>query len=351
MILVTGSAGLIGSAAARFFVKKGHDVIGIDNNFRKYMFGDDGDTTKTLEKLRMELKSKYVHYSYDIRDKLAIDSIFLEYGKNISGIVHAAACPSHDWASKEPITDFDVNARATLLLLEATRKYCPEAVFMFTSTNKVYGDTPNSLPLIELETRWELLEDHKWHYGIDETMSIDQSIHSVFGVSKLAADIATQEYGKYFGMKTGVFRGGCLTGVDHSSAELHGFLAYLVKCIVNKKPYTIISHKGKQVRDNINSFDVCTALNAFYENPRPGEVYNLGGTRFSNISMMEAITKIEELSGNKSITSYNPASRIGDHVWWISSMEKFQSHYLDWGLTYTIDQTLSEMVDVAKSQR
>jgi CDP-paratose 2-epimerase len=286
--LLQGSAGLIGSEASKFFHAKGFRIIGIDNDLRSYFFGVSSSTKPTLEKLKKELQN-YTHYEVDIRDYSSLEKIFSKYNSDIKAIIHTAAQPSHDWAAKEPFTDFSVNANATLNLLEATRKYSQKAVFIFTSTNKVYGDTPNSLPLVEMEYRWEIDPTHLFSkYGIDETMSLDNSKHSLFGVSKLAADIMVQEYGKYFGMKTGVFRGGCLTGPAHAGAELHGFLAYLVKCAIENKPYRIFGYKGKQVRDNIHSKDLINAFWEFYQAPRSGEVYNIGGSRFSNISMIEA---------------------------------------------------------------
>jgi CDP-paratose 2-epimerase len=257
-----------------------------------------------------------------------------------------AAQPSHDWAAKEPLTDFGVNATGTLNLLELTRQHCSDAVFIFTSTNKVYGDTPNFLPLIETETRFEIDESHPFFkFGIDETMSIDNSKHSVFGASKVAADIMVQEYGKYFGMKTAVFRGGCLTGPNHSGAQLHGFLAYLMKCAISNTHYTIFGYKGKQVRDNIHSYDLVNMFWHFYQNPKNGEVYNAGGGRHANCSMLEAITLCEQISGNKMSYSYQETNRIGDHIWYVSDVRKFQSHYQDWTWKYDLEQTLQQMHD------
>jgi CDP-paratose 2-epimerase len=273
-----------------------------------------------------------------------LEAIFKTYGSSVELVVHTAAQPSHDWAAKEPLTDFGVNAVGTLNLLELTRLHCPEAPFIFTSTNKVYGDTPNNLPLVELETRWEVAESHPYAKdGIDETMSIDQCKHSVFGASKVAADVMVQEYGRYFGMKTAVFRGGCLTGPGHSGAELHGFLSYLMKCAITKKEYRIFGYKGKQVRDNIHSSDL---VNCFFEvlrAPRSGEVYNIGGSRHSNCSMQEAIAKCEAITGNKMAIRYEDDNRIGDHIWWISDVGKFQSHYPNWRYAYDIDALLGEI--------
>lgn len=340
-ILVTGSAGLIGSEAVKHYCAGGHDVHGIDNDMRKYFFGEGASTDWNRKQLEQTFPN-YTHHSLDIRDLAGLESLFKEH--RFDRIIHTAAQPSHDWAAKEPLTDFGVNAQGTLNLLELTRLHSPEAVFIFTSTNKVYGDTPNALPLLELETRYELPIDHPFYKGIDESMSIDHSTHSVFGASKVAADVMVQEYGKYFGMKTGVFRGGCLTGPSHSGAKLHGFLAYLVLSIAKGQPYTIMGYKGKQVRDNIHSSDVISAFDAFADNPRCGEAYNIGGTRFSNISMVEAIQKVEALTGMKADVTYTDENRIGDHIWYISDMSKFQSHYPAWKQQYDIDTILQQMV-------
>lgn len=348
--MITGSAGLIGSEAAAFLHKKGMRVVGIDNDLRSYFFGLEASTSWKVEELQRTLKN-YAHHSVDIRDNAGISKIFEKFGKDISLVVHAAAQPSHDWAANEPITDFSVNATGTLVLLEATRRYCPEAVFVFTSTNKVYGDRPNTLPLIELEYRWELEPSHPYaEHGIDESMSIDESMHSLFGVSKAAADLMAQEYGRYFGLKAGVFRGGCLTGPAHSAAELHGFLAYLVKCAMSGTPYTVYGYKGKQVRDNIHSFDLVNAFWHFYEKPRCGEVYNLGGSRHSNCSMLEAIALVEEISGRQLRFSLSPQARAGDHIWWISDVAKFQRHYPNWTYSYDLRTIITEIV-LATSER
>ncbi|MDB4676475.1 NAD-dependent epimerase/dehydratase family protein, partial [Flavobacteriales bacterium] len=280
----------------------------------------------------------------DVRDMSGLEGLFMEFAADIALIVHTAAQPSHDWAAKEPITDFGVNALGTVNLLELTRLHCPEAVFVFTSTNKVYGDTPNFLPLVERETRFEIEEDHDYHAnGIDELMSVDQSKHSVFGASKVAADIMVQEYGRYFGLKTGVFRGGCLTGPNHSGAQLHGFLAYLMRCCIHGDPYTIFGYQGKQVRDNIHSFDLVNMFWHFYNDPRPGEVYNAGGGRHANCSMLEAIRHCERLTGKELNYSYSEQNRIGDHIWYISDLTKFKSHYPGWDWTYDMEATLVEM--------
>jgi CDP-paratose 2-epimerase len=271
-------------------------------------------------------------------------------GASLALVVHTAAQPSHDWAAREPHTDFGVNAVGTLNLLEACRQHAPEAVFIFTSTNKVYGDTPNRLPLVETDTRWELSETHPYFaYGIDESMSIDQTKHSLFGASKVAADVMVQEYGRYFGMKTGVFRGGCLTGPAHAGAELHGFLSYLMKCTVTGKPYRVFGYQGKQVRDNIHSHDLVEAFWHFFRAPRAGEVYNIGGSRHSNCSMREAIAMCEEISGRKLQWTYLEDNRIGDHIWWISDVRKFQSHYPEWKFRYGIREILEEIYQACRA--
>jgi CDP-paratose 2-epimerase len=338
-ILVTGSYGLIGSEVCRYYDNLGYRIIGIDNDMRKYFFNES-----SKEKNNNSIYSNYIHFDCDIRNYNKLFLIFKKYSSDISLIIHTAAQPSHDWAAKEPLTDFTINALGTMNLLECTRQMCPEAVFIFTSTNKVYGDTPNNLPLIELENRWELNSYHKYFNGIDESMSIDQSKHSLFGVSKVSADLMVQEYGRYFGLKTGVFRGGCLTGPSHAGAELHGFLSYLIKCFVNDKPYTIFGYKGKQVRDNIHSHDLVSAFHSFYLNPRPGEVYNIGGSRHSNISMLEAINKISNILGKPLNYTISDDNRIGDHMWYISDVSKFKSHYPDWNYKYDIDMIINEMI-------
>jgi CDP-paratose 2-epimerase len=341
--LITGSAGLIGAESVRFFSNKGFNVVGIDNDMRKVFFGDEASTQWSRKKLESEI-TDYTHYNEDIRDKTAIKAIFEKYGKDIKLIIHTAAQPSHDWAAKDPFTDFTVNANGTLTLLEMTRQYCPDAVFIFTSTNKVYGDTPNNLPLVELDTRWEIDRSHHYYEnGIDESMSVDQTKHSLFGASKLAADVLVQEYGRYFNMKTVCFRGGCLTGPGHSSTELHGFLAYLMKCAVTGKHYTIFGYKGKQVRDNIHSYDLVNAFWHFYQKPRTGEVYNMGGSRHSNCSMLEAIEMCEKITRKKMDYSYTESNRIGDHIWWISDVSKFRSHYPGWNYKYNINDIMVEI--------
>ena len=341
--IITGAAGLIGSEAVNFFSNKFDLIVGIDNNLRKYFFGKEGSIEWNMKRLQDTI-SNYKHYDLDIRDNAAMEDLFKEYNSDIKLVLHTAAQPSHDWAAKEPFTDFSVNANGTLNLLEMCRLYSPTAVFIFTSTNKVYGDTPNYLPLKELESRWEIDESHPYYKkGIDESMSIDQSKHSLFGASKVAADILVQEYGKYFGMHTGVFRGGCLTGPNHSGAKLHGFLSYLMKCAVTGDHYTIFGYKGKQVRDNIHSHDLVNMFWHFYNSPRSGEVYNAGGGRFSNCSMLEAISICEKISGNKMNYSYTEDNRIGDHIWWISDVSKFKSHYPSWNWEYGIEDILGEI--------
>ena len=342
LAIVTGSAGLIGSETSKRFAAEGLEVVGVDNDMRSYFFGKEASTLSIQQKLEKEIPG-YRHRSIDIRDAAAVNALFAEFGSSISVVVHTAAQPSHDWAAKEPQTDFGVNAIGTLNLLEATRLYTPEAVFIFTSTNKVYGDTPNRLPLIELETRWEIDPSHHYQTGIDESMSIDQTKHSLFGASKVAADILVQEYGRYFGIKTASFRGGCLTGPAHAGAELHGFLSYLVKCTVSGKPYRVFGYKGKQVRDNIHSHDLVEAFWHFFQKPRVAEVYNIGGSRHSNCSILEAIAISEELSGRELDWSYLEDNRIGDHIWWISDVRKFQSHYPDWKYRYDLRGILKEI--------
>ena len=296
-------------------------------------------------KSRLEQKfDNFKSETADIRDYTSLDKIFNEYGKDIKLIVHTAAQPSHDWAAKEPLTDFGVNALGTLNMLELTRIYCPKAVFIFTSTNKVYGDTPNFLPLQELETRWEINPRHEYFKnGIDEKMSIDQTKHSLFGASKVAADVLVQEYGKYFGMNTGVFRGGCLTGPNHSGTQLHGFLSYLMKCAITGNKYTVFGYHGKQVRDNIHSWDLVNMFWHFHNSPRPGEVYNAGGGRHSNCSMAEAIELCEQITGKPMNYEYSDTNRVGDHIWWISDVSKFKNHYPNWEHKYNVFDILNQI--------
>lgn len=340
VIIVTGSGGLIGSAAVRGFAPAFERVIGIDNDMRREFFGDGASTRWNTDRLREQVPN-FHPVEADIRDHAAMERIFREHGSGIELIVHAAAQPSHDKAAAIPLVDFTVNANGTLILLELTRQHCPKATFIFTSTNKVYGDNPNLLPLVEHETRWEVAADHAFYAeGIDEHMSVDHTTHSLFGASKLAADAVAQEYGRYFGMNTGIFRGGCLTGPNHSGTQLHGFLSYLMKCAIDRTPYTIFGHKGKQVRDNIHSDDLVAMFRHFHAAPRPGEVYNAGGGRFANCSMQEAIALCEAITGNRMKVDYSEQARIGDHIWYISDTSKFKRHYPQWTHTMDLSATL-----------
>ena len=349
--VITGSAGLIGSEAAAFFVEsRGLEVVGIDNDMRRQFFGEDASTAGSLARLKQRLGNKYTHHSTDIRDQPAIRKILQKYGRDVSLVVHTAAQPSHDWAALDPTTDFTVNANGTAVMLEETWKAAPDAVFIFTSTNKVYGDTPNRLPLVEQKKRWEIDPSHPYAGGIREDMSIDSTLHSLFGASKVAADILVQEYGRYFGMRTACFRGGCLTGPNHAGTALHGFLAYLMKCAVTGQPYTVHGYRGKQVRDNIHSADLIAAFDAFFRSPRSGEVYNVGGGRDSNCSMMEAIEQCEEIVGRPMSATYSDINRVGDHIWWISSLERFQSHYPDWKIRRNVPTILREIYEHNKER-
>lgn len=339
-ILVTGSSGLIGSEAVLWFDGQSHTVCGVDNNMRRDFFGEKGDTSWMLERLKEQTRN-FTHVSKDIRDREAMFALWQEFQPEL--IVHCAAQPSHDLAAMRPLDDFDVNAVGTLNLLEATRLFTPESVFLLMSTNKVYGDAPNYLPLVEQETRYEYAEPGDYE-GIKETLSIDQCLHSVFGASKASADVMAQEYGRYFGLRTGIFRGGCLTGPSHSGVELHGFLNYLVRVAKDGGTYTIIGYKGKQVRDQIHSHDVIQALWAFAQNPRPGEVYNLGGGRGNSASVLECIAAIDKLTGRKLDVRYSDQARKGDHICYISDLGKFRSHYPDWTLTRNLDAILEELV-------
>lgn len=344
--LVTGSCGLIGSEAVSFFIEKGFEIVGIDNDLRAYFFGKEASTFWQKENLKRRYPKNYFHYDLDIRDFAGIREIFKTYQPDF--IIHTAAQPSHDWAAKEPLTDFTVNANGTLNLLEATREIVPEAVFIFTSTNKVYGDTPNRLPLIELPLRYEVEKSHPYSEGIDETMSIDYSLHSLFGASKTAADILVQEYGRYFRMKTVSFRGGCLTGPAHSGTRLHGFLSYLVRCAITGITYFIYGYKGKQVRDNIHSYDLVNAFYHFLLKPKEGEVYNIGGGRFANCSILEAIQMIEEITHNKISYQYEEKPRKGDHIWYISDVRKFKKDYPDWHYTKDLKTIIREIYQEQK---
>jgi CDP-paratose 2-epimerase len=345
VIVITGSAGLIGSEASTYFAKLGYEIVGIDNDQRRVFFGDNASTHWNRVRLESELGAKYHHHDTDIRDEDAINRIFQSYRKDIAAVIHTASQPSHDWAATNPMMDFSINAVGTMCLLEATRKLSLGATFIFTSTNKVYGDTPNRLPLKELDKRWEIESGHEYEGGITETMSVDHCIHSLFGVSKLAADSAVQEYGKYFDMHTVSFRGGCLTGPNHSGAEGHGFLAYLVKCAATGAHYKVYGYKGKQVRDNIHSLDLVRAFHEVIKKPRMGEVYNIGGGRSSNCSMLEAIEIAESICGKPMDRSYVEQNRTGDHIWWISSNDKFMQHYPGWKVELGVGEIMQEIFD------
>lgn len=345
LAIITGSAGLIGSEAAVYFADLGLEVAGIDNDMRRVFFGDEASTHWNRTRLQQELGARYRHHDLDIRNQAAIDALFETYGRDISLVIHTAAQPSHDWAARDPQTDFGVNATGTLNLLEATRRFAPDAAFIFTSTNKVYGDTPNTLPLVEQELRWEIDPSHPYANGIGEDMPIDQTLHSLFGASKVAADVLVQEYGRYFGMHTACFRGGCLTGPNHSGTQLHGFLAYLMKCTVTGTPYTVFGYKGKQVRDNIHSADLIRAFHEFYKAPRSAAVYNIGGGRMSNCSMLEGIALCEQIAGRPLDWRYSDQNRTGDHIWWISDLTRFQQDYPGWRLTYDVPRILQEIYD------
>ncbi len=337
--IVTGSCGLVGSESVKFLLKKKFKVIGIDNNFRKKFFGNDGDTTWVKKEL-LNLKN-YNHKNLDIRNNKIIQKIFSNYNKKIKLIIHSAAQPSHDWAKKNPILDYEINSTATLNLLNFTKKYCPNAVFIFTSTNKVYGDNPNKLKLIETKKRFKSLDFKK---GIDEKMPIDNCVHSFFGASKTSADIFAQEYGKNYGLKVGIFRAGCITGPQHSGAKLHGFLSYLVKQIIKNRSYNIIGYKGKQVRDNIHSEDLVSCFWHFYKKPKNGEVYNIGGGKFSNCSILEAIDFIKKKLNIKIKIKYSKTNRVGDHIWYISNNSKFKKDYPDWKQKYNVKKILNLLI-------
>ena len=339
-VLVTGSSGLIGSEAVEHFDRQGCKVYGVDNNMRQMFFGEPGDTTWNLDRLRRVTRN-FTHHDLDIRDRIAMETLFRSHRFDL--VVHCAAQPSHDKARDIPILDFEVNALGTVNLLEATRLHCPEAVFILLSTNKVYGDSPNELPLKELETRWEYARPEDYN-GINENCRIDRTLHSLFGASKASADLMAQEYGRYFGMKVGIFRGGCLTGPSHSGVELHGFLSYLVKVAISGGTYSVFGFKGKQVRDNIHSHDVVRAIEAFAANPRPGEVYNLGGGRGNSISMVESIAKIEQMTGKKVNWKYVQQNRIGDHICYISDLSKFKLHYPNWSITIGLDEIFRQII-------
>ena len=339
-ILVTGSSGLIGSEAVEHFDRQGHQVHGVDNNMRQVFFGDLGDTSWNLDRLRSVTKN-FTHHNLDIRDRIGLEELFRAHRFDL--IVHCAAQPSHDKARDIPILDFEINALGTVNLLEATRLHCPEAVFILLSTNKVYGDAPNEVPLKELESRWEYARPEDYN-GITENCRIDRTLHSLFGASKASADLMAQEYGRYFGMKVCIFRGGCLTGPSHSGVELHGFLSYLVKVAIAGGTYSVFGYKAKQVRDNIHSHDVVRAIEEFAADPRPGEVYNMGGGRGNSISMLEAIAKVEEMSGKKLNWKYVDQNRKGDHICYISDLSKFKSHYPNWNISVSLDEIFREII-------
>jgi len=340
-ILVTGSSGLIGSEVVSFFAKQGHTIIGIDNNMRADFFGEGGDTRWNQLRLTTSF-SNFTHTELDIRDRKAILAIIAKQKPN--AIIHAAAQPSHDLAAQRPFDDFDVNALGTFNLLEACRQFCKDAPFVHMSTNKVYGDAPNNILMTELDTRWDY-SDSNYAKGIAESFTIDQSKHSIFGASKVAADVMVQEYGRYFGMYTACLRGGCLTGPNHSGVQLHGFLSYLIKTNLEEKPYTIFGYKGKQVRDNIHAYDVATFIDCFIRNPRKGEVYNMGGGKDNSISILEAFTVIESLSGKKMNYTYSDENRAGDHICYYSDLSKMYAHYPEWKLTKTIQMVFEEIVE------
>jgi len=343
LILVTGSCGLVGSQAVKFFSEKGFDVVGIDNNSRLDFFGKDGDT-RWIKKNLIKFYKNYIHKNVDIRNYSALEKIFKKYKKSIKLIIHSAAQPSHDWAKKKPFIDFNINALGTLNLLNLTKKYSYNSPFIFLSTNKVYGDNPNLLPLKELSSRWEISKNHKYYKGINEGMSIDNCVHSFFGASKCYSDLIVQEYGKNDGLKTVCFRAGCITGPNHSGAKLHGFLSYLVKSAIRKKTYSIIGYKGKQVRDNIHSSDLIECFWNYFQKPRMGEVYNIGGGRMSNCSVIEALNCVEHLTNIKVKKVYQKINRVGDHVWYISDTQKFKKHYPNWKQEYSTKSIIEELI-------
>jgi len=343
--LVTGSGGLIGSESVYHFVRAGYDVVGFENDMRSRFFGPAASTAHTTRRLLRALDGSFRSLAIDIRDTAAVERAVAQISPSLELVIHTAAQPSHDWAARDPQTDFGVNANGTLNLLEATRKHAPGATFIFCSTNKVYGDLPNHLPLIELDQRLELPDDHRYFNGIDTSMSIDASTHSLFGVSKAAADLLVQEYGRYFGMHTACFRGGCLTGPNHAGTQLHGFLSYLMRCTITGEPYTVFGYGGKQVRDNIHSADLVAAFEAFHRAPRVAAVYNIGGGRASNCSMLEAIELCETIAGKQLDWALLDENRIGDHRWWISDLEPFRGDYPDWDISYDIETVLREIHD------
>jgi CDP-paratose 2-epimerase len=344
LAVITGSSGLIGSESVAHFVEEGFDVVGIENDMRAEFFGPTASTRDVTERL-LRSYPEFHSLELDVRDAEGVERLFERHGSAIELVVHTAAQPSHDWAASAPHVDFEVNAGGTLNLLESTRRHAPESTFIFTSTNKVYGDTPNRLPLIELETRLEPPVDHRYFGGIDTSMSIDASMHSLFGVSKAAADLMVQEYGRYFGLPTVCFRAGCLTGPNHAGAMLHGFLSFLMRCTVTGEPYTVFGYGGRQVRDNIHSADLVRAFDAFRRAPRAAAVYNIGGGRHSNCSMIEAIALCEEIAGRSLNWTLSDRSRMGDHRWWISDLGEFQRDYPHWEQQYDLRGILREIHD------
>jgi len=342
LAIVTGSSGLVGSETVKFLIDKNYTVIGIDNDSRKYFFGTSTNEVKDI--LIKEFK-QFTHHNVDIRDYESLKNLFQQLRNDIKLIVHSAAQPSHDWAIKEPLTDFTINANGTLNLLELTRQYCSTATFIQISTNKVYGDTPNRLPLEELITRYEINNNSNYFKGIDENMSIDNSTHSLFGVSKCAGDLLAQEYGKNLGLNVGIFRGGCITGPNHAGAELHGFLNYLVKANIEEIKYTIYGYKGKQVRDNIHSYDLANCFWHFHKNPKKGEVYNMGGGRNNSCSILEAISIIEEITNKKMKFTIADTPRVGDHQWYISDVSKFKKDYPKWDFKYSLRETIEQIIE------
>lgn len=343
--IVSGSGGLIGSESVQHLVQSGFDVVGLENDMRAQFFGPAASTSHTTERLTRSLGDSFCSHDVDIRDRDGVLKIFAEHDRSLELVIHTAAQPSHDWAASDPQTDFGVNANGTLNLLEATRQNAPDATFIFCSTNKVYGDLPNELPLIEQGDRFELPEDHRYFPGIDTSMSIDASTHSLFGVSKAAADLLVQEYGRYFGMLTACFRGGCLTGPNHAGTRLHGFLSYLMRCTMTGEPYTVYGYGGRQVRDNIHSADLVAAFTSFHRRPRSGAVYNIGGGRESNCSMLEAIAQCERIAGRELEWQLSEENRIGDHRWWISDLEPFRRDYPGWTITYGVESVLREIYE------
>jgi CDP-paratose 2-epimerase len=348
--IVTGSGGLIGSEAVSHFARAGYDVVGIENDMRSQFFGSEASTSRTTQRLQETFPDEFRSVELDIRDADGITRLVTEHQADLEVLIHTAAQPSHDWAASDPHTDFTVNANGTLNLLEAIRHVKPEATFIHMSTNKVYGDTPNFLPLVDLGERLELPEDHEYFPGIPTTMSIDHCMHSLFGVSKAASDLMVQEYGRYFDIPTVCFRGGCLTGPSHQGAQLHGFLAYLMRCTVTGQPYTVFGYDGKQVRDNIHSNDVVSAMEAFHRAPRTAAVYNLGGGRYSNCSMREAIALCERIAGRELQWTLSDQARMGDHRWWISDVSAFERDYPDWKLEYDLETTVQEIHDANVEQ-